>query len=862
MIKWKILLIVFVATFLIGSVSAAWTPSLNQDLTHYWTFNESSGNAMDIGGLAIGHQYNFSSPSYYNPQLIGNGVTLDGVTVMDTSGGTVGLPQGVSHHSISWWALAGNNVDATLISTDNGLTERVAMTGNNVNLIWGGGSSGSTGIGIEADNSTLWHFVLVRSNSTGRTLLYVNGSLKLNISSPSAITAANLRFGATATPDGFLRGSVDEVGVWNRTLSQAEVTQLYNNGEGITYSNELITLNSPSDGFQTISSTVTFNCSYITATTTPAHNISLYINGVRNLTNDTTALGLSDVNLYTRVAGLGIASYNWTCEGVDDNNVVSQGLNNTFSVANIFANTSSFNTTSYDLINESFFINMSYNNDTYTDITGTLNYNGTLYTGTKSGTGSEAVFTTSFIQPTITAIRNNTFYWTFNLSNSTSSTLVNSTFNNQTVHPSIFGLCNSTLNIPYINFTFADESDQSTITAKLDSSTWIYWVGDSSVNKTLSFSNSTTNAGYDFCFSPSDRDLTVDAIFKYSNDSYPQRTYSLDDTTLTNSTTNQVLYLLGSSDGIYSSISVIEASGTAIAGVLVVIERQINNVWTVVGQTTTGDDGLATFWVNPNFAHRVTASRTGYVTSQVTITPSQSLYTLTLQTTSAGASYTSSIPGLTWVLNPSFGTINAGSHNFNVTVTSANQNLENCRLELVEAANLSNVLASGTDLTNSTYCSINFDYTVVKDLDFFGRLSVDTDNTTGYVIVDADWKWIAVDIDAKAWRSITSFFGDLNTISEFGEGNEGEFSRIVLFFFFMTMAIGFFNYYTGSELNNPGMSILIIWIIVLIASVGGFLTFDSGSDNVSDTMEKFGFFFIFTISILGYILNNLRSFNE
>lgn len=426
----------------------------------------------------------------------------------------------------------------------------------------------------------------------------------------------------------------------------------------------------------------------------------------------------------------------------------------------------------------------------------------------------------------------------------------------------IFGLCNTTLTVPFINFTFKDEEDSTNIAVNVDSASWTY-ASTGEESQTLDFANTTgTHKSYGFCSDPAYRNITVDVTFKYSNTSYPQRTYALDDEVLTNTTTNTVLYLLNSADGIYSSINTITSAGNVIAGVLVTIEREISGSWTTLGQGLTGDDGLITFWVNPNYVHRITAVKSGYTTTQNTISPSQSLYTLTMVSTSANASYTSPISGLEWAVYPGSGPIKPGAYNFNATITSENTNLEDCKLELLSASNLSNVLASGTNLTNSTHCYISFSYTVVENTDFFGRLSVDTTNTTGFAIVDSDWKWISIDINKTSWRTITSFFEDVTTISEFGEGNKGEFSRIIMFFLFSAIAIGVFNYFTGTELSNPGISIFLLWGLVLVASIGGFLTFDSGSDNVYPTMEKFGFFFILTIFITGYGLNIIRRANE
>ena len=157
---------------------------------------------------------------------------------------------------------------------------------------------------------------------------------------------------------------------------------------------------------------------------------------------------------------------------------------------------------------------------------------------------------------------------------------------------------------------------------------------------------------------------------------------------------------------------------------------------------------------------------------------------------------------------------------------------------------------------------MNINYNAQENTKFFGRLSLDTTETTGYVVVNADWKWIVIDIEAKGWRTITSFFKDLTTLSEFGEGNEAEFSRIVTFFLISTIIFGVFIYFSGVELTSPGVTILLIWGITLFASAGGFLTFTSGSSNVNPVIGQYGFFFIFTIYMINYFLTVIRKANE
>ncbi len=520
----------------------------------------------------------------------------------------------------------------------------------------------------------------------------------------------------------------------------------------------------------------------------------------------------------------------------------------------IYENATGYNSTSYVSNIEGIKINVS--SDGTQTVTASINYNGSIFASTKSGDNSWMTFSNDVNIPL--GAGNKSFFWNINYGGDVYST----DENNQTINPFVLGFCNSTLTVEYLNFTFKDEGNQTELNASAPVANFDYWIQNININQSYSFLNNTDNFNYSFCFDPQNITVNLNLVFKYSRLGYPVRTFSFTEQPFTNISTNQVLYMLATADGIYSSISVIEASGSTIGGVVVTIEREILGIWTIVGQAVTGSDGLVTFWVNPNYAHRISASKTGYVTSLVTITPSQSLYTLVLGTAAGNATYSSELPGLEWILYPGSGSLTNGTHNFNVTITSTQSNLQNCKLELLNVSDTSQILAAATDATNATYCYVNFDYTTVVDENLFGRLSVDTTDTDGFVIVDTDWKWIIIDIEINAWRTIPSFFSDITSISEFGEGNEGEFGRIVLFFVITTILLGVFTFFSGVELSSPGMSLLLIWLLVFAASVGGFLTFDSGSDNVNDSIEKFGFFVILTLFMLGYGLNILRRENE
>jgi len=101
------------------------------------------------------------------------------------------------------------------------------------------GTSGQ--ISMNAFTPGAWQFIVTTctGGTTGNATMatYLNGALQeptyTQASVPSNVTRRANTLGKGYSPDdGFWDGMMDEVGIWNRALSQAEVTELYNNGNG------------------------------------------------------------------------------------------------------------------------------------------------------------------------------------------------------------------------------------------------------------------------------------------------------------------------------------------------------------------------------------------------------------------------------------------------------------------------------------------------------------------------------------------------------------------------------------------------------------------------------------------------------
>lgn len=125
---------------------------------------------------------------------------------------------------------------------------------------------------------------------------------------------------------GAVDGVIDEIGIWNRTLTNQEVTDLYNGGAGLSYPNEnyQVVLTSPANNsiFQTNTISLIGN---ITNNSLQVSNVSLLINGTINQTNTSGVPGS-----YNFTITLPDGSYNWSIISYANNSQRYNATNGTF----------------------------------------------------------------------------------------------------------------------------------------------------------------------------------------------------------------------------------------------------------------------------------------------------------------------------------------------------------------------------------------------------------------------------------------------------------------------------------------------------------------------------------------------------
>lgn len=616
--------------------------------------------------------------------------------------------------------------------------------------------------------------------------------------------------------------SADSGANWNVFLDIAGLFKVYSGSTSATG-----TLNFPLDNVFITSPSINFNSTVTTGTTNI--NATVYVwnsTGIFNTTTKATS-GTTDAPAFN-ISGFTPGIYKWNvyscatgiCNWVGNSN-------NTFTYG-YQVNSQTFNSVAYetDLITISASINAT------TTPSATLNYNGSSYSGSITSLGNGAYSLSKQLGMTTGLLGPHSFYWTFTIS----GVQFNLTTQTQVVNLTQLNLCNSSSNVPFFNFTFIDESTLTAINGSIDSSfTYFLNSGDGTLTKSLSFLNSTTNPSYGFCFLPPWKTASVSGTVTAGNPLYASRTFTIG-ANYTNSSTSIPLYLLGSSSGITTSIQIMTQANQPISGVSVVAERQINSVWVTLGQATSDSSGIVTFFVSPNYPVRITATKTGYTTSQATIVPSQSIYTLQMSTgTGAVGAYNSSLAGLRWIIYPSTGRISeTSSITYGMNLTAAYGNLYGCMIELM---NNGTAIASSISTGSSHSCNVSVSSNIPSSARIYGRFSINTTESGGlFQYIDTDALWYKIETNTTTWSSIQQFFSEMSSLKEWGQDvDHREYTKIVLFFLAVMILMGILSYFTQYDSIYPGFAFVIVWILLVAASSGGWFTLDFGKANSNDS---------------------------
>ena len=241
-IRKKLLLTAVTAIGLATTTTAQTVPSYvpSNGLVGWWPFN---GNANDESGNGNNGAVNGATLTVDRFGNNGKAYSFDGVNdfINFSSNTSFNI---LSDVTISCWSKTISNISSQqqLIWFGDSQSGKdpysVAINSNNYFYFRRDVASGTTIRQINSlstFNSNYYHIVGTYNSSTNRMKIYINGLIQDSVNADYSInyTTQNmyLNFGvANNGTQQFYKGSLDDIGIWNRALTQQEITNLYNGG--------------------------------------------------------------------------------------------------------------------------------------------------------------------------------------------------------------------------------------------------------------------------------------------------------------------------------------------------------------------------------------------------------------------------------------------------------------------------------------------------------------------------------------------------------------------------------------------------------------------------------------------------------
>jgi hypothetical protein len=504
-------------------------------------------------------------------------------------------------------------------------------------------------------------------------------------------------------------------------------------------------------------------------------------------------------------------------------------------------NSNDFNYSTFEMYTEGFVINVTSN---LTDeISADLIWNGVRYTGNRSGNNSQMEFNVSIENAVGTTGDAIPFYWEFTHGSDT----FNSSTEYQLVTESNISFCDPIYNVNYLNITFKDEETLVDLNSTMEVINWKYWVSNISNYKEVTLQETSEKPSQGFCF----RDLFDKTInltktqFRYSATGYPQRIWSTG-ADLTNTTTNQLLYLLATADGQYTTITTQSSFGTPIEDVNIIVERQFSGIWTTIGDEDTDSSGSSTFWLNPDYDHRFTLSKSGYATQILTFRPTQTSYNIVMSG-SQNVTELEYVPigeGVSYAVAPSFLTIlnQSTSYTFEFSVTA---NRSNLRLYLFNITDFDGNLLGSANGTTATGGDLSITLNTLVNKSFITRYFIETTGNVSGQVLKNEYKILNVN---PSNFSLAKGFQNININNE---DTDKQFGYFFYFFFILFMLVAGVTKLTGAEVSQPGTAQIVVASSVVVLSILNFFTI-SFSDN--DFINQFGIAAACVLFIAGRII--------
>ncbi len=578
----KILLVIILGLFMISLSSAL----LNESIVSYWKFDQISGPVLDELNTHNGTAVN--SPTRGVTGKINKTFTFDGINQrVDTS-----FQPDIENRSIGMWYKL---VDAT----PSGVQVSTGYDGTSASTY---GSFGSTHLTNGTSclsqsssvfcyaSSTDWVHIVISQNST-HVNFFLNGALvetNLVTTGVSGDVPGQLRFASSRTPDSYFAGDIDEVGFWNKSLTEEEVTNLYNGGDGLTYPflpsiQFVIALDSPSDT-STVSGNITFNATITPPSEFSITNATLYIwdsdGDLFYIETNILTGNISNSTSYI-VDNITFGNYEWNVLGVVENStgsVISNFSSSNFSLSWVpfSIDNEQFNTDVFETSRQEFLLNIN-TLPSVLSVDAILNYNGTLFTATTTCSSGLCQISTAIDIPLVLTgeEENKSFFWEIFIFDGTNSFSTNVSSNDQNVTRLHLEKCDGTFTVQTLNFTSFDEQTESAVDPFMLDGSFEFWMGTGTIKRSNSISESSISS-LQMCLTPTTETLFLDGTIEYDEDSganYTKRNYFFQEDEISNVSQDIKLGLLLAEDSTSFILKVQDRDILPVSDVLIFTQR-------------------------------------------------------------------------------------------------------------------------------------------------------------------------------------------------------------------------------------------------------------------------------------------------
>ena len=201
--------------------------ALETSLTHSWTLN---GNSNDNKGTANGSDTSMTYVTGRKNNQCGNFSGAGYVTIADT-----GFPSGTTAVSFSAWIKTSYTADYQIFFSYGTNTSTNTVQGGltDAGVLYASQQGQSV---TDGDiNNGNWHHVVITRNASSNYTVYTDG-----VSSNSGVMTTNTtlstcRIGSDTANAFKWNGTVQDVAFWAKEVSSAEVTSLWNSGNGMYF---------------------------------------------------------------------------------------------------------------------------------------------------------------------------------------------------------------------------------------------------------------------------------------------------------------------------------------------------------------------------------------------------------------------------------------------------------------------------------------------------------------------------------------------------------------------------------------------------------------------------------------------------